>query len=73
MKLHFESDLLYRIDAIAAVCDLSRGQQLCRSALTGKRSGFGLRPCCYARAVLPGRGRGMPGATPHRICINKLD
>ncbi len=34
MKLHFESDLPYQIDAIEAVCDLFRGQEVCRSVFT---------------------------------------
>ena len=34
MKLHFESDLPYQIDAIEAVCDLFRGQEMCRSVFT---------------------------------------
>ena len=34
MKLHFESDLPYQRDAIKAVCDLFRGQEVCRSVFT---------------------------------------
>lgn len=34
MKLHFESDLPYQIEAIEAVCDLFRGQEVCRSVFT---------------------------------------
>ena len=34
MKLHFESDLPYQSDAIEAVCDLFRGQEVCRSVFT---------------------------------------
>jgi len=34
MKLHFESDLPYQLDAIEAVCDLFRGQEVCRSVFT---------------------------------------
>ena len=34
MKLHFESDLPYQRDAIEAVCDLFRGQEVCRSVFT---------------------------------------
>lgn len=34
MKLHFESDLPYQLEAIEAVCDLFRGQEVCRSVFT---------------------------------------
>ena len=34
MKLHFEADLPYQATAIEAVCDLFRGQEVCRSEFT---------------------------------------
>ncbi|MDD5177492.1 MAG: DEAD/DEAH box helicase family protein [Sterolibacterium sp.] len=34
MKLHFESDLPYQAAATEAVCDLFRGQEVCRSEFT---------------------------------------
>ncbi|SAK41761.1 type III restriction system endonuclease [Caballeronia hypogeia] len=34
MKLHFEPNLDYQTQAIAAVCDLFRGQELCRTEFT---------------------------------------
>ncbi len=34
MKLHFESDLPYQADAIEAVADLFRGQEICRTEFT---------------------------------------
>jgi type III restriction enzyme len=34
MKLHFEPDLDYQHDAIEAVCDLFRGQEICRTEFT---------------------------------------
>lgn len=34
MKLHFESNLDYQHAAIEAVCDLFRGQQVCRTEFT---------------------------------------
>ncbi|WP_288841897.1 type III restriction-modification system endonuclease [uncultured Deefgea sp.] len=34
MKLHFESDLPYQAAAIESVCDLFRGQEICRSEFT---------------------------------------
>jgi len=37
MKLHFEPDLDYQRDAIEAVCDLFRGQEICRTEFTVTR------------------------------------
>jgi len=37
MKLHFEPDLDFQIQAIEAVCDLFRGQELCRTEFTVTR------------------------------------
>ncbi len=34
MKFHFEPNLDYQHDAIAAVCDLFRGQETCRTEFT---------------------------------------
>ena len=34
MRLHFESNLDYQLAAIEAVCDLFRGQEICRSEFT---------------------------------------
>ena len=34
MKLHFESNLDYQLQAIEAVCDLFRGQEVCRTEFT---------------------------------------
>lgn len=34
MKLHFESSLDYQLQAIEAVCDLFRGQEICRTEFT---------------------------------------
>lgn len=34
MKLHFESDLDYQLAAIESVCDLFRGQEVCRTEFT---------------------------------------
>ena len=34
MKLHFESNLDYQLAAIEAVCDLFRGQEVCRTEFT---------------------------------------
>lgn len=37
MKLHFEADLAYQLQAIEAVCDLFRGQEICRTEFTVTR------------------------------------
>ena len=37
MKLHFEPNLDYQHDAIEAVCDLFRGQEICRTEFTVTR------------------------------------
>ena len=37
MKLHFEPDLDYQLQAIEAVCDLFRGQEVCRTEFTVTR------------------------------------
>ncbi len=34
MRLHFEPDLPYQLQAIEAVCDLFRGQEICRTEFT---------------------------------------
>ncbi len=44
MKLHFESNLDYQLAAIESVCDLFRGQEICRTAFTVARNyGVGRR------------------------------
>ena len=37
MKLHFEPDLDYQLRAIEAVCDLFKGQEVCRTEFTVTR------------------------------------
>jgi type III restriction enzyme len=37
MKLHFEPNLDYQLEAIEAVCDLFRGQEICRTEFTVTR------------------------------------
>ena len=37
MKLHFEPNLDYQLQAIEAVCDLFRGQEICRTEFTVTR------------------------------------
>jgi type III restriction enzyme len=41
MKLHFEPDLDYQLQAIDAVCDLFRGQEICRTEFTVTRQALG--------------------------------
>jgi type III restriction enzyme len=41
MKLHFESNLEYQLQAIEAVCDLFRGQEICRTEFTVTKSALG--------------------------------
>ena len=39
MKLHFESNLDYQHAAIESVCDLFRGQEICRTEFTVSSQG----------------------------------
>jgi type III restriction enzyme len=39
MKLHFEPNLDYQLNAIEATCDLFRGQEMCRTEFTVTRGG----------------------------------
>ena len=41
MKLHFEPNLDYQLQAIEAVCDLFRGQEICRTEFTVTRDAVG--------------------------------
>ena len=41
MKLHFEPNLDYQLQAIEAVCDLFRGQEICRTEFTVTKSAVG--------------------------------
>lgn len=41
MKLHFEPNLDYQLQAIEAVCDLFRGQEICRTEFTVTRRAVG--------------------------------
>ena len=43
MKLHFEPDLDFQLEAIEAVCDLFRGQEVCRTEFTVTRNPAGLQ------------------------------
>ena len=41
MKLHFESNIDYQLQAIEAVCDLFRGQEICRTEFTVTQHALG--------------------------------
>lgn len=57
MKLHFESNLDYQLAAIEAVCDLFRGQEICRSEFTVTMHA----PATHAADDL------FPGTTPQQL------
>lgn len=53
MKLHFEPDLDYQLQAIQAVSDLFRGQEICRTEFTVTRDALGLQqPLAFAESDL---------------------
>lgn len=41
MKLHFEPNLEYQLEAVEAVCDLFRGQEICRTEFTVTKAAIG--------------------------------
>ena len=43
MKFHFEPNLDFQLEAIAAVCDLFRGQEVCRTEFTVTRDPVGIQ------------------------------
>jgi len=56
MKLHFEPDLDYQLEAIEAVCDLFRGQEICRTEFT-----------VTMKAPPPAGDDLFPGTTPQQL------
>ena len=58
MKLHFEPNLDYQLQAIEAVCDLFRGQEICRTEFTVTMK---------APAALPDEL--LPGARPEQLTL----
>ena len=52
MKLHFEPNLDYQHDAIEAVCDLFRGQELCRTEFTVTAATAGQLALSFAESDL---------------------
>ena len=73
MKLHFEPNLDYQLQAIEAVCDLFRGQEICRTEFTVTRDAGGSADAPGLRGERPGhrqppdtagrRAAGEPAAT----------
>ncbi|MFA7580963.1 DEAD/DEAH box helicase family protein, partial [Castellaniella sp.] len=58
MKLHFEPNLDYQMQAIEAVCDLFRGQEVCRTEFT-----------VTMRAPQPPAGDLFPGTKPEQLTL----
>ena len=56
MKLHFEPDLDYQMQAIEAVCDLFRGQEVCRTEFT-----------VTMKAPTPAADDLFPGSKPEQL------
>jgi type III restriction enzyme len=59
MKLHFESNLDYQLAAVEAVCDLFRGQEICRSEFT----------VTMRAAATPTADDLFPGTTPQQMSL----
>lgn len=59
MKLHFESNLDYQLAAIEAVCDLFRGQEICRSEFT----------VTMRSPTTPAADDLFPGTTPQQLSL----
>ena len=58
MKLHFEPNLDYQLQAIEAVCDLFRGQEICRTEFT-----------VTMKAPVTMTGDLFPGAAPQQMSL----
>ncbi len=52
MKLHFEPNLDYQLQAIEAVCDLFRGQEICRTEFTVTRAYSAQTQMAFAQSDL---------------------
>jgi type III restriction enzyme len=59
MKLYFESNLDYQLSAIEAVCDLFRGQEICRSEFT----------VTMRTQSVPQEDDLFPGTTPQQLSL----
>jgi len=62
MKLHFESNLDYQLQAIEAVCDLFRGQEVCRTEFT-----------VTMRAPTPVGSDLFPGTQPEQMTLGMAE
>ncbi|MCE8039761.1 DEAD/DEAH box helicase family protein [Halomonas sp. MCCC 1A11062] len=58
MKLHFEPNLDYQLQAIEAVCDLFRGQEVCRTEFT-----------VTMKVPPPAAGDMFPGTKPEQLTL----
>ena len=65
MKLHFESDLPYQAAAIEAVCDLFRGQEVCRSEFTVTMRALSASPLVATAE----NAELFPGTTPQQMTL----
>ncbi|AGX88301.1 hypothetical protein [Candidatus Symbiobacter mobilis] len=61
MKLHFESDLPYQLEAIESVCALFRGQEVCRSVfiVTAQALGDGSQQSLEGKHFTESGGMGI--------------
>jgi len=62
MKLHFEPNLDYQLQAIEAVCDLFRGQEICRSEFT-----------VTMKALAPMADDLFPGTVPQQLTFGMAE
>lgn len=62
MKLHFEPDLDYQMQAIEAVCDLFRGQEVCRTEFT-----------VTMKAPVPVGSDLFPGTQPEQMTLGMAE
>jgi type III restriction enzyme len=62
MKLHFEPNLDYQIQAIEAVCDLFRGQEVCRTDFT-----------VTMKAPMPVGSDMFPGTQPEQMTLGMAE
>lgn len=66
MKLHFEPNLDYQHAAIESVCDLFRGQEICRTEFTVTQD-FGRQMALTGTKTETAHGSGRPAcAVPER-------
>ena len=63
MKYHFESNLDYQLAAIEAVCDLFRGQEICRSEFT----------VTMRSQTTPAADDLFPGTTPQQMSLDAAE